>query len=350
MRIEQDTKLDFDDVLILPQRSELVSRQDVNITRQFRFKYSPLELNCSPLIAANLDTVGTLEMAESLSKLKCLTALHKFYPNNILGPFLTNKLYSHNTFYTLGIRQQDQDKFKEYIKEYGQPELICIDVPNAYLQTFVTYCSWVRSQCPMSIIMAGNVVTADMCSELIISGKIDICKVGLGSGSQCLTRKMTGIGLGQISAIDECSEKARCLHAHICSDGGIRSPGDFCKSLCAGADFNMLGTFLAGTDSSQGEWIYDYSFRGYEDINPEKRKKYLKIYGMSSNKAMKKYYGDIPNYKTSEGQEETLIPYKGPVEGVVEQIFGGVRSCATYLGAKSIFEMSKCATFIKMNR
>lgn len=347
MRIEQDTKLDFDDVLLLPQRSEHASRKDVAVKRHFKFKYSPIELNCVPIIAANMDCTGTLAMAESLAKLECLTALHKFYSNKEINSILVK--YPRNIFYTLGIRQQDKEKFTQYINEYNAPDLICLDVPNGYIQTFVEYCRWVRSLCPLSVIMAGNVCTETMTSELVISGGIDIVKIGIGPGRTCQTRMVTGIGVPQISAIDSCGEKVRGLHAHICSDGGMKTPGDVCKGLAAGADFVMLGSMLAGSEESDGEWTLDYSFKGYEDTNPAVRKKSLKIHGMSSNKAMEKHYGKIDDYKTSEGRE-IEVPYKGPVQNVIKEILGGVRSCCAYIGSASIFEMSKCATFIRTNR
>lgn len=346
MRIEEGIQLDFEDVLLAPKRSELTSRKEVDVKRYFKFKYSPIELNVVPLIASNMDSIGTMEMCISLAEFDCLTALHKFYPNSELGPFL--KKYSKNAFYTLGFRQQDRDKFEDYIKEYGSPDLICIDVPNGYIQSFVDYCSSIRAKCPFSVIMAGNICDNIQTSELLINGKVDIIKCGIGGSKVCTTRIITGVGRGQLSALDSVSEMCRGLHGHSCSDGGIKLIGDISKALSVG-DFVMIGSLFGGHEENNGEWTYDYQFRGYEDTNPEKRKKSIKISGMSSRKIMEKYYGKQDDYKASEGQE-IVVDYKGPIENTIKEILGGIRSAAMYIGAKNVFEMSKCASFYRVSR
>jgi GMP reductase len=235
-----------------------------------------------------------------------------------------------------------------------------IDVPNGYMETFVKFCELVRSSFPDSIICAGNVTTPEICEELIIHGKIDICKVQIGPGSQCETRKMTGIGYGTFSCVQECSHAAHGLRSGasrlglIMSDGGCRSPGDVCKSMCGGADWVMIGGMFAGTDECDGEWDYEYknSLGYWEKLKPDQdpidsrrlRKTHLTFYGMSSHYAQEKHGVGKKKYRASEGRV-SKVPYKGPVEDVVQEILGGLRSCGAYIGAKYLKDFSKCAKF-----
>lgn len=335
MKIEEDIKLDFDDVLIKPKRSETASRANIQIDRFFSFKYTPQTLACCPIIAANMDTTGTLAMAVSLEKKLCLTALHKFYS---ISSF--NTCYnSRSWFYSLGINNADFSKLNQFIETYKMaPKLICIDVANGYTQQFVKKCYEIRVLCPDSIIMAGNVCTPEMTQELVINGKVDIVKIGIGPGSVCTTRLKTGIGYPQLSAIAECSDVAHGLNAHICADGGIKNPGDVCKALGAGADFVMIGSMLAGTDECNGSWNYENGI-----------KKSLLFHGMSSEQAQIEHNGQMEDYKTAEGIE-IEVPYKGLAEDIIKDIQGGIRSCCAYIGARTIKELPKCCTFIRVNR
>ena len=356
MRIKDGEYLDFRDVLLVPQRSSLDTRADVTLERTFTFR-SGETLTCCPIIAANLDTVGTFEMAKALAKHKMLVALHKYYPVYALANFYSNYQDSQYAFYTIGTSLDDFEKLcmvQEKIGESAEdfPELICLDAANAYTGTFETALKRVREKFPRSVILAGNVVTGNMTEELLLSGA-DIVKVGIGGGSLCTTRIKTGVGVPQLSAVDLCAYQAHGLNGHVCSDGGITCVGDIAKALCAGADFIMLGGYLAGTDECEGEWINraDYELMDlfgevdYTVVN----KKYLKAYGMSSKAAMDKYNGGMAAHRTSEGRE-LEIPAKGPVNDLLQDIRGGLASCCTYIGCLKIKDMPKCAEFIRVKK
>jgi len=336
MKLELDVKLDFDDVLIKPKRSNLSSRSQVSISRIFKFPHSDRELNCVPIIAANMDTTGSIEMNKVLSGFDCLTCLHKHYKSERLKEhFGFPRQYA---FYSTGISEFDIEKLGYVYDKLQKKPNLCIDVANGYNEKFVSIIKRIRDWYPDIIIMAGNVVTPEMTEELIFHGGVDIVKIGIGSGSVCTTRLKTGIGYPQLSAIIECANAAHSVGGHICSDGGCTTPADVCKAFCANADFVMLGGMLAGTDCCEGNWQYNMS----------REKESLQFYGMSSKQAMEKHSGGVANYRTSEGKCVT-IPYKGKTEDTIQDILGGLRSCCTYIGAKNIKDMGKNTTFIKVN-
>jgi GMP reductase len=344
MRIETDPKLDFDDVLIRPKRSELGSRRDVDLSREFTFLHSKRDYRGIPIIAANMDTVGTFEMGLALREHKLATAIHKHYTIEELIEFFGAEDGSH-FFYSMGILQEDTDKLHEVFNNLPDPGYICMDVANGYSERFAATVSTVREWWPKTTIMAGNVVTAEMTEQLILSGA-DIVKVGIGPGSVCTTRKITGVGYPQLSAIIECADAAHGLGGHICADGGCKVPGDIAKAFGAGADFVMLGGMLAGHDESGGE----ITTIGYDGHNhADYGKSTMKFYGMSSEEAMNKYAGGVAEYRASEGKV-VEVPYRGPVEGTIQQILGGLRSACTYTGARRLKDLSKCTTFIQVNR
>ena len=188
-----------------------------------------------------------------------------------------------------------------------------------------------------SIIIAGNVCTPEATEQIILAGA-DIVKIGIGPGSVCTTRKMTGVGYPQLSATIECADAAHGLGGHIITDGGCTVPGDLAKSFGAGADFVMLGGMLAGHDECLGDT---------EDL--EEGPSVMKFYGMSSEEAQKEYYGDKANYRASEGKV-VYVRYKGPVKKTIEEILGGLRSACTYAGAKTLKDLPKCTTFVRVNR
>ncbi|MCL4855164.1 MAG: IMP dehydrogenase [Bryobacteraceae bacterium] len=257
MRIESELKLDFNDVLIRPKRSVAPSRESVALKRQYRFRSSSHMAHWTgiPIMAANLDTTGTMRMATALHELNMLTCLHKFYPREELVEFFTNSPARVSTFYTLGIREEDFEKLSSFVQRCGSgPGLLCIDAANGYTKYFVDRVKQVRELCPTAAIMAGNVATPEMVQELVIEGRADIVKVGIGPGSVCTTRTMTGVGYPQLSAIIECADAAHGNKGHICADGGCRTAGDVAKAFGAGADFVMLGGMLAGTDECEGDW------------------------------------------------------------------------------------------------
>jgi GMP reductase len=364
MKIINETKLDFDDVLIKPKRSKLDTRKDVWVYRSFTFPYAKTELSdCCPLVASNMDTTGSFYMADTMSKLKAITCLNKHYEVEQYLDYYRNNLstLSNFVFYSTGTSDSDLTKLDivfEATKSFrwSTPN-ICVDVANGYSEKFVKVLSKIRNKYPKSIIMAGNVVTPEMTEELIMHGGVDIVKVGIGSGSVCTTRLKTGIGYPQLSAIIECADAAHGVGGHICSDGGCRTPADICKAFGGGADFVMLGSMLAGTNECDGEWTYEYladssDLKFWQSIDPgyptKTRKKFLKFYGMSSKEAQQKYNEGVAEYRTSEGRC-VEIPYKGTADEVMKDILGGIRSACTYVGSFGIKDLSKNTTFIKVN-
>ena len=334
MKIETDIKLDFTDVLIRPKRTTLESRNDIILEREFTFPHSTQIWNGVPIIASNMDTVGTVDMYHSLKNSKMLTCFHKFmdideYPEN------ERNLYC----ISIGIRDEDFLKLSEIYKYTPDKcNIICIDIANGYLSKLIDFCLRVRKLIPHCILIAGNVVTREMTEELIINGKVDIVKVGIGSGSVCTTRLQTGVGMPQLSAIMECADAAHGCNGHIISDGGITCPGDCAKAFGAGADFVMLGSMLSGHKASGGKMVLD----------SKTKKQYKIFYGMSSDTAMNKHYGGVNKYRSSEGKT-VKVEYKGLVDDTIKDLLGGIRSSCTYVNATKLKDLSKCTTFVRVN-
>jgi len=336
MKILDDIKLDFTDVLILPKRSQYSSRSEVSLERTIKFKYSPLTWTGVPIMVSNMDTTGTIEMAREMQKHKVITCLHKYYTAyDLINTNLDLDYFAVST----GIGDDDLAKLDEIIL-HVHPKFICIDVANGYMSKFIETCKKIREKYPEKILIAGNVCTSEGVLQLVMEGKVDIVKVGIGSGSCCTTRKQTGIGMPQLSAVIECADVAHGLDAHIISDGGLQVVGDFSKAYGAGADFVMSGSMFAGHDESGGEVITDYL---------DTKKNYKVFYGMSSDTAMNKYSGGVAKYRSSEGKT-VKIEYRGPVENTILNIQGGIRSTMTYIGAKKIKDIPKCTTFSRVNR
>ena len=310
MRIEEELKLDFQDVLIRPKRSTLTSRSEVDISREFVFRHSGQSYHGVPIIAANMDTVGTFEMARVLTRHQLAAALHKHYEERELISFFQTLPEASTVFYSMGITREDYEKFCRVKDQVGDAiAYVCVDVANGYTKSFVDFLHRLREAWPQVTIMAGNVVTGEM----------------------------TGIGYPQLSAIIECADAAHGLGGLICADGGCTSPGDLAKAFGGGADFIMLGGMLAGHDECMGE------------VAGEEGARKVRFYGMSSRTAMDKHAGGVANYRASEGKE-VLLDYRGPVEDTLQEILGGVRSACTYVGAHKLRELSKRTTFIRVAR
>lgn len=333
VHLEFDIKLGFDDVLIRPKRSTLGSRSAVDLVRTFRFRHASQTWTGIPIIAANMDHTGTLDVAKKLSEHQLLTALSKFVPKSDWKTFAEEKVaHRSHTFVSAGSRKEDFETLQAFLSIFDVP-FICLDVANGYSETFVGFVNKVRSAYPDKIIMAGNVVTGEMTEQLVLNGA-DIIKVGIGPGSVCTTRKKTGVGYPQLSAVIECADAAHGLKGQVCSDGGCVCPGDVAKAFGAGADFVMLGGMLAGHDECLGE------------VLEKDGKLFKRFYGMSSSEAMNKYSGKVAEYRASEGKSVD-VPYKGPIEETVLDILGGLRSACTYVGAESLKELPKRTTFIR---
>ena len=326
MRIIEDIKLDFSDVLISPKRSQLTSRKDADLTRQFTFKHSTHEWSGVPIIASNMDHTGTVAMAHILMEYPMLTALCKFVESTEWG-------WNKNIIRTIGLDQNLDDL------PYDDSIWICLDVANGYTERFNDYVTLMRNHEAIKdkIIVAGNVCTPEAVEQIILEGA-DVVKIGIGPGSVCTTRKMTGVGYPQLSCIIECADAAHGLGGHVMSDGGCVSPGDIAKAFGAGTDFVMLGGMLAGHDECAGEIKNDW---------PDGQT--MEFYGMSSDDAQLKYYGEKRAHRAAEGKT-VRVPYKGSIKDTVQDILGGLRSACTYAGAKNLKSLSKCTTFVKVNR
>jgi len=317
VRIIDDVKLDFSDVLIRPKRSTLQSRKNANLERTFHFKNSNQSWTGVPIIAANMDHTGTWPMNKALVEFGMLTAICKFY----------HYIPLKNAIKTIGL-DANLDEIEYDLK------WICLDVANGYTERFMDFVKTMRQHesTKNSIIIAGNVCTPEATEEIILAGA-DIVKIGIGPGSVCTTRKITGVGFPQLSATIECADAAHGLGGHIITDGGCQVPGDIAKSFGAGADFVMLGGMFAGHDECEGE---------VEDGK-------MSFHGMSSEDAQLKHYGKKASHRASEGKK-VYIDYKGSVGITVEEILGGLRSACTYAGAKTLKDLPKCTTFVKVNR
>ena len=336
MRVESDLKLGFKDVLIRPKRSTLKSRSLVELKRTYTFLHSRKEWTGVPVIAANMDTVGTFEIAEVLAAHDMLCAIHKHYSLDEWGGFLDGRddsIYD-RIMVSTGVSDDDFEKLMEILERFPKLNFICIDVANGYAEAFVDFVIRVRQACPDKTIVAGNVVTGEMVEELLLSGA-DIVKVGIGPGSVCTTRVKTGVGYPQLSAVIECADAAHGLGGRIISDGGCTCAGDIAKAFGGGADFVMLGGMLAGHDESGGE------------IVEREGKQYRLYYGMSSSTAMEMHVGGVADYRASEGKT-VEVPYRGPIEPTVKDLLGGLRSTCTYVGASALKELTKRTTFIRV--
>ena len=334
---DNETKLDFKDVLIVPINSYLNSRSEVNLEVNYRFRYYKKSLKCVPIIVSNMTSTGTISMAKEMSKYKCITVLHKFI--NIedikkLEDDYNNENIFEYTFISCGINENDILKAEKILKE-TKIDKLCIDIANGYLQKLTEIVKYFRTKYPNILIMTGNVVTQERCNELSDSGA-DIVKIGIGGGSCCLTREKTGVGFPQLSCILDCHKNYKC-ESLLVSDGGCSSPSDICKALGAGANFVMLGGMLTGHDECEGDII---------EIDGKKK---MLIYGMSSETSQNKHNGGMKDYRTSEGRS-FYVDYRLSVKYTLNDILGGIRSYGTYIGCNDIKNFEYNTQFIKVNR
>jgi GMP reductase len=338
MKLDNDIKLDFNDVLIRPKRSELSSRSDVSLDTTYSFKYSNYLWSGTPIICSNMDTVSTIDMYTKISEQNMIMCFHKSMD---IQEIIDNHCNPDYFMLSTGISYDDLQHLNNSITKLSTSginlKFICIDVANGYMFKLVEFCKQVRNMFPDKIIVAGNVVTREMVEELIINGQVDIVKVGIGSGAVCTTRLQTGVGMPQFSSIVECADAAHGLGGRVISDGGICYPGDISKAFGAGGDFVMMGSMFSGHHECAGELIE-------EDGN-----KYKLFYGMSSNTAMDKYQGGVAKYRSSEGKT-VKVPYKGDVNDTISNFLGGIRSTCTYVGARRLKDLGKCCTFMRVNR
>lgn len=386
--IIEEVQLDYCDVLIKPKRSTLNSRSEPDIYREYKFKWSGTTLYGNGLTVANMGTTGTFAMAEVMAKNLMFTCLHKHYSFEELKSFLEEHkdriVFEHTNiddeskyhnfldyvFVSTGIKDGDYEKICKVL-DLGYCKNLCIDIANGYIPKLLDFVKNIRNQYPYLRIMVGNVVTGDMVQDLILAGA-DMVKVGIGGGSVCLTRLKTSCGRPQFSTVLDCAEAAHAVDGMICADGGITCPGDICKAFGGGADFVMVGGLVAGTDEAEGDVIekmyrtneYEFyeeecctltkpSTREWTEYHPDKPiyeiKKFKVFYGMSSKLAQEKHWCGMANYRTSEGREK-LIPYTGPVQNIIDDYTGGLRSYFTYCNIRKLKDAPKCTSFYRVNK
>jgi len=330
MRIEDDIKLDYTDVLIRPKRSTLTSRYDVNMNRTYTFYHSKKTWSGIPIMASNMDTVGTPKMYEQLLDYNMVTCPARHYLKGDATQWRVgttdNKMMGKSVCMMGGV-----DDISHLIIHNTKWEFIGIDVANGYTISVIDAVKDMRLRLPNATIVAGNVVTADMTQELILAGA-DIVKVGVGPGSVCTTRLKTGVGYPQLSAVMECADAAHGLGGHIIADGGCNNSGDIVKAFAAGADFVMIGGMLAGHDECDG-------------IVKDGK---MEFYGMASSTAMDRHNVPHREYRGVEGKT-VAVPYKGKVKNTLIDILSGIRSACTYVGATRLKDLTKCATFVRVN-
>lgn len=375
VQLISEPQLDFNDVLIAPQATTINHRGEVEVVRNFKQLEPDLgmgyveEFRCCPIMNANMTQMGTFEVAKVLLENEMIGCIHKFYTGDEIYDFLDkNPQCNKKTFFvTIGLRNAEEEFEKLERIEYSTfRHSIMIDVPNAYIPEVEKLVRDVRRAFPSRIIAVGNVCTGDRTQELIKAGA-NIVKVGIGPSGVCRTRHNTGCGRPQLSAVLECANAAHQVGGLIIADGGFTQIGDFCKAFVGGADICMSGAFFAGTDEASGEVIEkcyktnEYSFystpsdeANTPDYFPDKPlyevKRFKEYYGMSSFRAQQENYGEKTKTGTSEGVESKLIPYVGPLVDVINNIKGGLRSCGSYIGAKSIKHFSRQGSFYKVNR
>ncbi|MBE6445595.1 MAG: GMP reductase [Alphaproteobacteria bacterium] len=364
-QIKDTTELDFCDVLFMPKRTTLNSRSEADVVREYKFRYYPHTLKSCGIMAANMATTGTFEVNNVLQKYQAITCLHKHYDftNSANYDYIKQNFQKEEsngnsyTFVSTGLKDDKEKLYAILSDESFKVDKLCIDIANGYIPKLLEFVKEVRAKFPNLLIMVGNVVTGDMTQDLILSGA-DIVKVGIGPGSVCTTRKLTGVGRPQLSAILECADAAHGVGGLVCADGGCTCAGDVAKAFGAGADFVMLGGMLAGTDEAAGDLIekdVQTNLLVADEKNPNeqylliKKEKYKQFYGMSSQLAQEKHFGGMACYRASEGKV-VEVAYKGSVAGVIQEILGGVRSTMSYIGARRLKDIPKCTTFYRVNR
>lgn len=361
-QIRDSIELDFCDVLFMPKRTTLNSRKEADVTREYKFKYYPHKMFSCGIIAANMATTGTFEINNVLQKYQAITCLHKHYDfenkenyNYIKQNYKkAESLHNGYTFISTGLRDDKEKLFRFLADKNFKIDKLCIDIANGYIPKLTDFVKEVRAKFPDLLIMVGNVVTGDMTQDLILSGA-DIVKVGIGSGSVCTTRKLTGVGRPQLSAILECADAAHGIGGLVCADGGCTCAGDVSKAFGAGADFVMLGGMFAGTDEAAGELIEKVIQTNILTETPGqnqfviKKEKFKQFYGMSSQLAQERHFGGMACYRASEGKVVD-VAYKGSIENIIQEILGGIRSTMSYIGARRLKDIPKCTTFYRVNR
>ena len=329
--INRGIGLTFDDVLLVPRYSEISSRKHPVLKTQITKNYS-IDL---PVITANMDTITEVEMATAMAKMGGIGSLHRFMTeaeqvemvkaikafnkaNNLTTPIAAS----------IGVKEEGMRR-ADMLVEAGV-QIITLDIAHGDSIMMLETLDYLKKKHPNVDVIAGNVATSDGVKRMIERGA-DAVKVGIGPGSMCTTRIITGHGVPQLSAIALAVKVASQYNIPVIADGGLKNSGDIVKALCAGASSVMVGSLVSGTLETPGEL-----------------KGGMKQYrGMASKAAQVSWRGDMPQGMAAEG-ESTQIPCKGSVVNVIEELMGGLRSGMTYIGVDNIKAMSEAAQFIQM--
>jgi len=331
-------KIDFRDVLIVPRKTRITSRKNVSIIKKIKFNDN-VTWEGVPVVSSNMDTVTNLDTFNIMKQHGYISCFPKHFNKqwaNISSPLPIELVDTNHYMLSCGTTKDDQSTMINLLMSLHDvdivPKFLCIDVANGYMQSLKDTCLRMRGLFPDIVITAGNVVTPDLTHELIKSCGVDIVKVGIGSGAVCETRLKAGVGYPQLSAVIECSQAAREAGGRIMSDGGIIHPCDIVKAFAGGSDFVMCGSIFAGHEESPGDTI-----DGTHKV----------FYGMSSEKANKKYNGGMNGYRTSEGKSVN-IPIKGSIDDTLKDISGSIRSACAYTDCDHLEQLFEKAKFVQV--
>ena len=336
------TKLDFNDVLIVPKKTTLTSRKDVSLTREIKFE-NDVVWKGVPIISSNMDTVSDLNTFNILKDHNYITCFPKSFNKHWLyfSEVPIELIHSNNYMLSSGVSKDDLNILISLIHRLNDKNIVvkfvCLDVANGYMPSLGEASLELRKRFPNMVIVAGNVVTPEATCNLIANYDVNIVKIGIGSGSVCTTRLKTGVGYPQLSAILECGHAARNAGGYIISDGGIVNPCDISKALGAGADFVMCGSIFACHEESPGTT--------FEDSLTQT--KFKRFYGMSSEIANNKYNNGLQNYRTAEGKE-VACKIKGSLHDTIKDINGSLRSTCTYTNSSTIGDLYKNTKFVQV--
>lgn len=326
---ELRTGLSYGDVLLVPQRSPVGSRTDVDLTTRLT---PAIELD-TPLVSAAMDTVTSAELARRLGDSGGVGTIHRFFTvEEQAEAVATAAADGVPVTAAVGI-DEDYLGRTEALLEAGAAAVV-VDVAHGHLERTLDAVADIRAEFPDAELVAGNVATPSGVEDLHAAGA-DCVKVGIGPGSHCTTRKVAGAGVPQLTAIDDCADAAADLGVTVCADGGIRTSGDAVKALMAGADTVMMGSLFAGTEEAPG------------DVVEVDGVKYKRSRGMATTAAAEERSDKEENVTADEGVEG-LTPYKGPVVEVAEEFCAGIRSGLSYCGGHTIPDARENAEFIRV--
>jgi IMP dehydrogenase len=330
--LERGKGLTFDDVLLVPRYSEVSSRSIPTLKTQIT-KNHTIDI---PIVSANMDTVTGREMACEMARLGGMGILHRFMSPEeqvedvrAIQAFIKDNGLSLPVAASVGVKE-DGMRRADLLAAEGV-DILTIDIAHGDSIMMMEVLDYVKKNYPGVDVIAGNVATPDGVKRMIDKGA-DAVKVGIGPGSMCTTRIITGHGVPQLTAVAMCVNEAAKHGVPVIADGGLKNSGDMVKALCAGANTCMVGSLVSGTLETPGEL-------------KEGMKQYR---GMASKAAQVSWRGELPKGMAAEGVD-TLIPCKGPVENIISELTGGIRSGMTYLGVADIPSMTEAGLFMEMS-